>query len=32
MPVSVALTFAAVIVPLIQGDPRTFRVIRKTRS
>jgi Glycosyl transferase family group 2 len=31
MPVSVLLTFAAIIVPLIQGDPRTFRVIRKTR-
>ena len=32
MPVSVALTFAAVVVPLAEGDPRTFRVIRKTRS
>ena len=32
MPISVALTFAAVIIPLAQGDPRTFRVIRKTRS
>jgi putative flippase GtrA len=31
MPVSVALTFAAIIVPLAEGDPRTFRVIRKTR-
>jgi hypothetical protein len=31
MPVSVALTFAAIVVPLIQGDPRTFRVIAKTR-
>jgi len=32
MPVSVALTFAAILVPLLQGDPRTFRVIRKTRG
>jgi putative flippase GtrA len=32
MPISVALTFAAVLVPLAEGDPRTFRVIRKTRS
>ena len=32
MPVSVALTFAAIVVPLIQGDPRTFRVIAKTRG
>jgi putative flippase GtrA len=32
MPITVALTFAAVIVPLAEGDPRTFRVIRKTRS
>jgi hypothetical protein len=31
MPVSVALTFAALVVPLLQGDPRTFRVIAKTR-
>jgi Glycosyl transferase family group 2 len=32
MPLSVALTFAAIVVPLIQGDPRTFRVIAKTRG
>ena len=32
MPVSVALTFAALVVPLLQGDPRTFRVIAKTRG
>ena len=32
MPVSLALTFAAVAVPLIQGDPRSFRLIRKTRK
>jgi hypothetical protein len=32
MPISVALTFAALIVPLVHGDPQTFRVIRKTRS
>ena len=31
MPISVALTFAAILVPLVQGDPRTFRVIAKTR-
>jgi Glycosyl transferase family group 2 len=32
MPISVSLTFAALVIPLVQGDPRTFRVIRKTRS
>lgn len=31
MPVSVLLTCAAIIVPLVQGDPRSFAVIRKTR-
>jgi Glycosyl transferase family group 2 len=32
MPVSVALAFAGIIIPLIQGNPRTFRVIAKTRK
>jgi len=32
VPVSVLLTFAAVLVPLAQGDPRTFTVIRKTKD
>ena len=32
MPVSVVLTFTAVLLPLLQGDPRSFRVIRKTRQ
>lgn len=31
MPVSLALTFAAIAIPLIQGDPRSFAVISKTR-
>ncbi len=31
LPASVALTFAAVVISLAQGDPRTFRTIRKTR-
>ena len=30
-PVSLALTLAGVVVPLIQGNPRTFQVISKTR-
>jgi hypothetical protein len=30
-PLSVLLTFAAIIVPLAQGNPRNFAVIRKTR-
>jgi hypothetical protein len=32
MPVSLALTFAAIAIPLIQGDPRSFTVISKTRA
>ena len=32
MPVSVTLTLAATIIPLMQGNPRTFKVISKTRS
>ena len=31
LPVSVFLTFAALVISLVQGDPRTFRTIRKTR-
>lgn len=31
LPVSAALTFAAILLSLAQGDPRTFRTIRKTR-
>ncbi len=31
LPVSSILTFAAVVISLAQGDPRTFRTIRKTR-
>jgi hypothetical protein len=32
MPVSALLTLAAVVVPLAQGDPGDFEVIRKTRT
>jgi hypothetical protein len=32
MPVSVALTFAAIGLPLMRGDPRSFKVISKTRE
>jgi hypothetical protein len=32
MPVSLALTFAAIGIPLMQGDPRSFKVISKTRE
>ena len=32
MPVSLVLTFAAIAVPLIQGNPRSFKVIGKTRE
>jgi Glycosyl transferase family group 2 len=32
MPASVTLTLAATIIPLMQGNPRTFKVISKTRS
>lgn len=31
LPVSATLTFAATLISLAQGDPRTFRTIRKTR-
>jgi cellulose synthase/poly-beta-1,6-N-acetylglucosamine synthase-like glycosyltransferase len=31
MPVSALLTFASIIIPLAQGDPRDFQTIRKTR-
>ena len=31
MPVSVLLTFAAIVAPLAQGDPGDFKMIRKTR-
>lgn len=31
MPLSALLTFAAILIPLAQGDPRTFQTIRKTR-
>jgi Glycosyl transferase family group 2 len=31
-PISVLLAFAAIIIPLAQGDPRSFMVIRKTRE
>jgi hypothetical protein len=31
MPVSVLLTFAAILIPLAQGDPRGFHTIRKTK-
>jgi hypothetical protein len=32
MPASLALTFAAIGIPLIQGNPRSFKVISKTRE
>ena len=31
-PGSLLLTFAAIAVPLVQGDPRAFKTIRKTRG
>ena len=31
MPASVLLTFAAILIPLAQGDPGDFKTIRKTR-
>jgi hypothetical protein len=31
MPFSALLTFAAILLPLAQGDPRDFKTIRKTR-
>jgi hypothetical protein len=32
LPVSSLLTLAGVLIPLVQGNPRTFQVIRKTRA
>jgi hypothetical protein len=32
LPVSSLLTLAGVLIPLVQGNPRTFQVIRKTRG
>jgi hypothetical protein len=32
MPVSLLLTFVAIAVPLVKGDPRAFKTIRKTRG
>jgi hypothetical protein len=32
MPASLLLTFAGIAIPLVQGDPRTFATIRKTRK
>jgi Glycosyl transferase family group 2 len=32
LPVSSLLTLAGVLIPLVQGNPRTFQVIRKTRQ
>jgi hypothetical protein len=32
LPVSSLLTLAGIFVPLVQGNPRTFHVIRKTRE
>jgi hypothetical protein len=32
LPVSSFLTLAGVLIPLVQGNPRTFQVIRKTRG
>ena len=32
VPVSLLLTFAAIAIPLVQGDPRAFKTIRKTRG
>lgn len=31
LPVSLILSFAAIVIPLVQGSPRTFAVITKTR-
>jgi hypothetical protein len=31
-PASLALALVSIVIPLIQGDPRTFRTIRKTRE
>ncbi len=31
-PVSIVMTFAGILVPLVQGNPGTFKVIKKTRS
>jgi hypothetical protein len=32
VPVGSLLTLAGIFVPLVQGNPRTFQVIRKTRG
>jgi glycosyl transferase family 2 len=32
VPVSLLLAFAAIAVPLVQGDPRSFKTIRKTKG
>ena len=32
MPASLILTFAAIVVPLVKGNPGTFKTIRKTRE
>ena len=31
-PISIAMTFIGIVVPLMQGNPGTFKVIRKTRG
>jgi hypothetical protein len=32
LPFSMVLTFAGLFIPLVQGNPRTFKVINKTRE
>jgi len=32
LPASLLLTFAGLVIPLVQGNPRTFKVISKTRE
>ena len=32
VPMSLLLTFAAIAIPLVQGDPRAFKTIKKTRG
>ena len=32
VPASLLLTFAAIAVPLVRGDPRAFKTIRKTKG
>jgi hypothetical protein len=31
-PISIVMTFIGIVVPLMQGNPGTFKVIKKTRS